>query len=63
MIIPRIKYFAHRDYTDLNSKGRKELRERRSNFAKALKKFRKKANDELKKVISPQVVVESLKEE
>lgn len=42
MIIPRIKYFAYRDYTDLNSKGRKELRERRSNFAKALKKFRKK---------------------
>lgn len=42
MIIPRIKYFADRDYTDLNSKGRKELRERRSNFAKALKKFRKK---------------------
>lgn len=46
MIIPRIKYFAYRDYTDLNSNGRKELRERRSNFAKALKKFRKKANDE-----------------
>lgn len=44
MIIPRIKYFAYRDYTDLNSKGRKGLRERISNFAKALKKFRKKGD-------------------
>ena len=44
MIIPRIKYFAERDYEGLSWLGKRALRKRRSEYAKALKNIRKFEN-------------------
>lgn len=47
MIIPRIKYFADRDYQGLNIIGMHKLKRRRSEYAKGLKKMRKIAQQKL----------------
>lgn len=44
MIVPRIKYFAERDYEGLSWLGKRALRKRRSEYAKALKTIRKIEN-------------------